>query len=74
MSLYLILVTNGFTAPFTAAPGQPGTVNDARGRAIPFLIVPGILGCDARRIFSERVADLLNEQWQAQEAGRSVAA
>lgn len=60
MSLSEILRRHGYVAPFAAASAQPGTVNDARGRAIPFLIVPGVLGVDERRAFSEQVAALLN--------------
>jgi hypothetical protein len=62
MSLSEILKRHGYVAPFAAVPTQPGTVNDARGRAIPFLIVPGVLGADDRRAFSEQVAALLNDE------------
>lgn len=67
MSLFHILARNGFVAPFAAVPAQPGTVNDSRGRAIPFLIVPGVLGVDERRAFWEQVAELLNLEAQAAE-------
>jgi len=74
MNLYLILAQHGFIGPFTPAPAQPGTVHDGHSRPIPFMILPGILGPEARRVFSERVAEMLTEQWQCHEAGRSEAA
>ncbi len=73
MNLYEILALHSYARPFTPHPGQPGTVTDARDRPIPFMVLPGVMDCHARRIFSERVAELLNEQFAAERAARSAA-
>lgn len=70
--LTTILADHGYRAPFSADIAQPGTIRDARDRPIPFLIVPGAMGCDARRAFSAEVAKLLNAE--AAQAGEREAA
>jgi hypothetical protein len=73
LNLYEILALHGFSGPFKPLHEQPGTVRDSRNRPIPFLVLPGVLDCTARRLFSERVADLLNEQFADESAARDAA-
>lgn len=62
MTLFAILSAHGFTGPFSADYAQPGTVRDAHNRPIPFLIVPGVMDCQARREFSRVVAEQLSRE------------